>query len=215
MFLTPNETEAIEARVAELEAACGVEVVTMIVGKSDVYPETVWKAFALGTAATCLAVTLADVVRPEWVTATTFLASAIATLGVGALCALLAVCVPAFARLFLRASRADLEAHQFAKVKFLERDLFATPGRTAILLLVSVFERRVVILPDTGLHAWVSTSEWDAVIARMTASLGAGRAGAALLDGLAGMSELLQSKGFTCATPAGVFGNAPIEDGGA
>jgi putative membrane protein len=215
MYLTPNETEAIEARVAELEAACGVEVVTMIVGKADVYPETVWKAFALGAAATCLAVTLADIARPEWVTSTTFLASAIATLGVGALCALLAVYVPAFARLFVRESRAALEVQQFAKAQFLERQLFATPGRSAVLLLVSVFERRVVVLPDTGLHARVGATEWDAVIARMTDSLRAGRAGTALLDGLAGVSELLHAKGFTCATPGNVFGNAPIEDTGA
>ncbi len=215
MFLTPNETEAIEARVAELEAACGVEVVTMIVGKADVYPETVWKAFALGAAATCLVVTLMDIVRPEWVTATTFLASAIATLGIGALCALVTVYVPAFARLFVRASRAALEVQQLAKAQFLERQLFATPGRTAVLLLVSVFERRVVILPDTGLHPRVSAAEWDAVITRMTGSLRDGKAGAALLDGLAGVSELLHAKGFTCITPPSVFGNRPIEDGGA
>ena len=67
-------------------------------------------------------------------------------------CALLAsVYVPAFARLFLRDSRATLEVSQYAKVQFLERELFATPERTAILVLVSLLERRVVILPDTGL----------------------------------------------------------------
>lgn len=215
MFLAPTEAEAIAARVAELEASCGVDVVTMVVGKADDYPEIVWTAFALGAAMTCLVATVGDILRPDWITATTVLASAIAILGVGATCALLAVYVPAFARLFLRESRATLEVQQYAKVQFLERELFATPGRTAILLLVSLLERRVVLLPDKGLHTRVSAAEWDTVIARMTGALREGRTGAALLDGLAGLSELLASKGFTCATAADVFANKPIEDTGA
>lgn len=215
IFLTSAEAEAIEARVAELEASCGVEVVTLIVGKADVYPETVWKAFALGASIACLVVTLADILHPQWITATAMLGSAIAILGTGAACALLAVYVPGFARLFLRESRATLEVQQYAKVQFLERELFATPARTAILLLVSLLERRVVILPDTGLHARVSAAEWNAVIARMTEALRARRPGAAVLEGLGGVSSLLASKGFTCATAASVFANKPIEDKGA
>ena len=216
MFLAPTETGAIEARVAALEASCGVEVVTLIIGKADVYPETVWKAFALGAAITCLVVTFGDILRPDWVTASAVLGAAIAILGVGATCALLAVYVPAFARLFLRESRAALEVQQYAKAQFLEREVFATPARTGILLLVSLLERRVVILPDKGLHGRVSTAEWDAVIARMAGALREGMAGAALLDGLAGISELLSSKGFTCATGAtNLFANTPIEDTGA
>jgi putative membrane protein len=216
MFLAPAETAAIEARVAELEASCGVEVVTMIIGKADVYPETVWKAFALGASIACLVATFADILRPDWVTATAVLGTAIVILGVGATCALLTVYLPAFARLFLRESRAALEVQQYAKVQFLEREVFATPERTGILLLVSLLERRVVILPDKGLHARVSVAEWNAVIARMAGSLRDGMTGAAVLDGLAGLSELLVSKGFTCATGvANLFANAPIEDTGA
>ena len=216
MFLAPAETGAIEARVAELEASCGVEVVTMVIGKADVYPETVWKAFALGAAIASLAATLGEILRPDWVTATAVLGTAIAILGVGATSALLTVYVPAFARLFLRESRAALEVQQYAKAQFLEREVFATPGRTGILLLVSLLERRVVILPDKGLHARVGAVEWDAVIARMAGALREGMTGAALLDGLAGISELLASKGFTCATePANLLANTPIEDTGA
>ncbi len=48
MYLTPADMQSIEARVGALEKDLGVEVVTMVVAKSDTYPETVWKAFALG-----------------------------------------------------------------------------------------------------------------------------------------------------------------------
>lgn len=213
MFLTPTDMQAIEARVAALEKSHGVEVVTVVVGKSDVYPETVWKAFALGAALTALAVTVADVVRPDWAGAWPALSAVLATLGVGVLCALACVYVPAFARLFLRETRASLEVHQFAKVQFLERELFATATRTAILVLVSLLERRVVILADKGMHAHVGAAEWDAVIARMTPPLGDGRTGEALQAGLAAIGELLAGKDIARGT-GNAFADKPIEEQG-
>jgi uncharacterized membrane protein len=78
-----------------------------------------------------------------------------------------------------------------------------------------MLERRIVILPDTGLQSRVTAAEWDAVIVRMTAALREGSIGAALLDGLAGVGELLTSKGFTCGTAPDAFANAPIEAKGA
>src|SRR6478735_2058668 len=126
MFLTPADSQAIEERVHALERAVGVEVVTMVVAKCDVYPETVWKAFALASSLAALAVAVGDMLRPDWVTSATVVTSIVAILGIGALCALAAVYVPGFARLFLRDSRAALEAAQYAKMQFLDRQLFAT-----------------------------------------------------------------------------------------
>ena len=213
MHLTPSESQAIEARVKALEAELGVEVVTLVVGKADVYPETVWKAFALGAALAALVVTVGDLLRPDWVTATATLWSAVAILGVGALGATASVYVPAFARLFLRESRATLEVSQYAKVQFLERGLFATATRTAVLLTVSLLERRVVILADRGLDGRVGAAEWDAVIARMTEPLKARRIGDAVLAGLDGIGTLLRGKGIARGT-GNAFGDAPVESDG-
>ena len=41
-MISPADRAAIEAAVVQLEAASGIEVVTMVVGKSDVYPEVAW-----------------------------------------------------------------------------------------------------------------------------------------------------------------------------
>jgi putative membrane protein len=141
------------------------------------------------------------------------LSAVVAILGVGAVCALGSVYVPAFARLFLRESRATLEVSQYAKVQFLERQLFATRERTAILVVVSLLERRVVILADTGLRPHVSVAQWDAVIARMTAKLRGGEAGAAVLAGLDGIGELLAGRTFAHDS-GNVFSDRPIEEPG-
>lgn len=211
MLLTPSEAQAIEARVQAIEAATGAEVVTLVVRKSDVYPETVWKAFALGAALTGLVITIGDLARPDWISTTAVLWSAVAILGVGAGCALLCVASPAFARLFLRDSRASLEVSQYAKVQFLERELFATPTRAAVLLVVSLLERRVVILADQDLRARVTASEWDAAIARMTGPLRAGNVGAAVLAGLDGIAAALAGKAIP-PRAGNAFGDGPIED---
>lgn len=210
MINAVDET-AIATRVGELESAFGVEVVTVVVGKSDVYPETVWKAFALGAALTGLIVAVHDLLRPSWTAGGSALWPAVAMLGIGALWALGAVFVPAFARVFLRKSRAELEVAQFADVQFLRRELFATPARNAVLILVSLLEQRVVIRADTGLYGKVTVAEWDAVIARMLPALRAGTPGTAMLAGLATMRELFAAKGFTPAPQGNQFDNRPIE----
>ena len=48
------EADAIDQRIARVEARTGVQVVGAIVGRSDAYPDLVWKAFALGVAVTAL-----------------------------------------------------------------------------------------------------------------------------------------------------------------
>lgn len=210
MFLTPNDMQSIQARVAALEKDLGVEVVTMVVGKSDTYPETVWKAFALGASLTALLVTAGEVLRPDWVTSFAVLSSVVAVLGVGALCAVADIYVPAVTRLFIRGTRSTLEATQYAKAQFLERELFRTPQRTAVLMLVSLLERHVVILADNGLQSRVSKAEWDGVISRMTPRLRAGATGEALLAGLAALGELIAGKGIARGS-GNAFGDAPIE----
>lgn len=102
----------------------------------------------------------------------------------------------AFARLFLRGARRDLEVRQHARALFLERELFRTRGRIGTLLLVSLFERRVELLADTGFNGRIGAAEWARVVARMTPHLADARPAAALLEGLAGVDELLARAGF-------------------
>ncbi|MET0204759.1 MAG: TPM domain-containing protein [Casimicrobiaceae bacterium] len=214
MFLSAVDSQAIEQRVHALERAIGIQVVTMVVGKCDVYPETVWKAFALGSSLAALAVAVGDVLHPEWMTSTAVMSSIVSMLAIGALCALASIYIPGFARLFLRDARAAVEASQYAKVQFLDRQMFATRERTAILVLVAMLERRVVILTDTGLRDAVTVAEWDAVIATMTERLRAGAACDALLAGLDAIGNLLATKGVVRGD-GNAFADVPIELGDA
>jgi putative membrane protein len=191
MFLTPAEADEIEAQVARVKSRTGVQIVAAVVGKSDTYVELPWKAFALGASVAALASVAADALRPQWATSNTAAIQAGIVLGAGAVGALLAVFVPAFARLFLRAVRAELEVRQHAKAMFLDRQIFATPSRSGVLVLVSVFERRIEILPDVGLRDRLSARDWNAIVARMMPLLRQERPFHAIQQALATLDELL------------------------
>jgi putative membrane protein len=200
MLLSKAEANAIEARSAQVEARVGTQVIAAIVGKADAHIELPWKAFALGAVLAGLAMVIADATRPQWLSANVTLIDTVTILGAGAASALLAVFVPAYARLFLRSTRRDVEVRRRAEALFLRHDLFKTRDRNGVLILVSCFERKVEILADTGLHSRVSEAEWRPVIARMTPLLRERRFAEALQDGLAATEELLAAKGFK-ATP--------------
>ena len=183
----------------------------MVAGKSDVYPEIVWKAFALGASLSALAVSLWDVTVPGWHTAGAALAAALVILGAGAASATVSLYVPAFARLFLRDARAALEVTQYAEVQFLGREMFATPDRTAVLLLASLLERRVVLLADSGLRRRIHQHAWDTVIARMTPLLRERKTGAAVLAGLDAMETILRQAGCVAGNTGNRFPDPPVE----
>ena len=189
--LNEQERQRLDKRVAEAEQRTGAQIVLSVVERSDVYAELPWKAFALGAAGAGLAVAVLDLLRPGWDSSTAVLAAVTATLIAGAACALACVSLPGFARLFLDAQRAEMETRQYAESLFLSRELFATRGRTGILLLVSLFERQVIMLPDTGLSKRLGSAAAQGIIARMTPPLASGQVAQAFEAGLAGLEAAL------------------------
>ncbi len=186
MNLSDDDRKDIAERAARLEARCGVEAVVTIAGRCDAYPEAPWKAFALFSA---LAGFAAVPWHPGAVPAgLTFLLS-------GAAAALAAIFIPPFARLFVDAARREAETRQYAESFFLAHNLARTERRNAVLLLVGVFERTVVILPDAGLG--LAEAELRGVVADMTPRLADGRLAEALRDGLDALEALLAAKGFS------------------
>jgi putative membrane protein len=213
-MLSDTDARAVDARVGRLEARVGVQVVAAVVGKSDAYPELPWKAFALGAALAGLAVVSADAFRPQWVTSRTALVWIVFTLAVAAGWALASVFVPGFARVFLRAHRAETEVRQYAQSLFLTRGLFSTQGRTGVLLLVSLFERRVELLPDTGFRERMSARDWQAVVDAMMPALRHERAADALLAGLDALGPVLAERGFVPGVGRNELPDAPVVEAG-
>jgi putative membrane protein len=117
--------------------------------------------------------------------------AAVGILAGGALFALFTVLIPGFAKRFLSDFRAEVEVRQYAKSLFLSRELFATSNRTGILVLISIFERKVVILPDKGLTDLLPEDAMQRIIAAMTRFLTRGEISRAFEAGLEQLSDTL------------------------
>lgn len=189
--LNDQERSQLNARVAEAEKRTGAQLVLSVVERCDDYPELPWKAFALGVGLASLIWLAVDMLNPFWISGMAVLFLVVIILAAGALCALLCVLVPGFARFFLDKERSELEVLQYAESTFLSRELFTTSGRTGILLLIGLFERQVVIRPDTGLEDRLNPSDLHKIIDAMTGPLSSGRIAEALEAGLSGLESAL------------------------
>ena len=196
MRLTEEEQSLLSRRVAGLEARTGTQAVTAVIGKSDSYPEAPWKAFALGVALAALYSAARSLIVYDWEAGESALTHAVVVLGSGAVLTLLAVLLEPVARLFTDSRRRDREVTQYAKALFFDRGLDRTRGRIGILLLVSLFERKVVILADDGFEARIDRDDWQRLTDRMTLLLSRGNVAGALHAGLEGLEALLLERGY-------------------
>ena len=196
MPLTEQDRTNIATRVGELETRTGTQVVAAVVGKSDSYPEAPWKAFALGAATAALACFIWQLSARGWSAEAPETAHVLVILGGGALLALLTILHAPFARLFVDRIRRDVEATQFAQSLFFRRGLDRTRSRVGILLLVSVFERKVVIVADAGFDGRIDAQDWRALTGRITFLLRHSTTAIALRAGLEAMEAMLLERGF-------------------
>jgi putative membrane protein len=72
----------------------------------------------------------------------------------------LARALPDFKRLFVFEDRATAVAQEQAFQEFYANDLHKTEAATGVLLFVSLFEHRVIILADEGIDSKVDAEFW-------------------------------------------------------
>lgn len=196
MFLTEDQTRRLDKRIQELEQQTGVELVAAMVGKCDNYPEIPWKAFALGVALSTLVLPLLTGLRTDPTPGALPLLTVAGILAAGALMALLTALWPAWARCFLDRPRAEAEMRQYAQALLLELDMAALPGRNGLLLLIGLFERQLVVLPDRGIAGRLPADALEAAVAAMRPLLKSGDGFQALTRGVEALEARLRAAGF-------------------
>lgn len=169
--LSETDKELLEKKIARAEEQTRSQIVLATVMRSDSYAEIPWKAFAIGVSVSGLLVLIGNMVSPGWIQGLTVLVAVVVMLASGAVMTLLTIFIPELARLFLNDSRAESETRQYAESLFLSRQLFLTKHRTGILLLISFFEKKVVIIPDRGICDHVTNEVVTRIIALMRETL--------------------------------------------
>ncbi len=189
-FFSPADLAEIEKAVREAEARTAGEIVPFAVSHSDHYEAAMWKGATLGAFAVVLGAALVHYFADLWA-GPTVVWIAVPALAGGAI-GYLAAAVTRPLKLWL-AGTATVEhhVHQRAAAAFLETEVFKTRDRTGVLIFLSLFERRVIVLGDAGINAHVKQHEWDAIVAGIVNGIRSGHSGAALAAGIRSCGELL------------------------
>ncbi|MCX5864137.1 MAG: hypothetical protein NTW42_03570 [Deltaproteobacteria bacterium] len=154
-FFTEAERQQIAATIGEVEKKTSGEVVAMVVAASDTYPEA--RLLAGLTIGGLAALLITDL----------FLADSLGYFVPLLLCGTMAVgslakIFPPLLRLFIPDSRLETRVAERALRAFYEKKLHATRDNTGVLFFISLLERKVWILADSGIYQKISQ---DALLA--------------------------------------------------
>jgi len=183
-FFTAEERQRIEAAVQAAERRTRGEIVPLVVDAAYSYPRA--EIQGGGLLALALAANLA-----WWLFAgSLWVFLLILLLGYWP-CRLLLRFSPPLLRRLIHPAEIDAEVEERAKTAFLDHGLHRTREGTGILILICLFEHRVQVLADHGIHHAVTPETWQKVADMVTAGIKAGRTCDALCEAIDYCGDLL------------------------
>ena len=193
-LFSASDRDRVREAVQTAESKTSGEIVPYVVEASDNYEVAVWRAGILLGVLSLGAFVIIRQTTELWLPFD-FVQMGLVALFAAASGALLAHLVPALQRFCAGRHLLDLRVHQRATQAFLTEEVFATRERTGILIFLSLRERRVVVLGDSGIHARVKPSDWDGIVRTVVSGMKAGRTTEALITAINDCGQLLEKHG--------------------
>lgn len=193
-YFTAAELERIRRAVDAAEGQTAGEIVPYAVVASDDYAEATWKGSTLGALAAALLAAVLHGLGGFWGIGG-YLWLGLPTVAGAAVGYLAAARIAWLKRLLVPSAVVERRVERRAALAFIEEEVFFTRERTGILIFVSVFEREVLILGDSGINAKVKPEEWGEIVADIAAGIAAGKAADALVEGIRRCGDLLERRG--------------------
>ena len=175
--LGEKDQTAVHDALVEAEKRTVGEVLPVVLERSDRHPEGLWLAamFVALVGSASLA---------HWLPWDRPVLLLLAQTFFGAGGYLLAVKIKGFHRAFVRESRATEMAEEQAFQEFYRNGLHETQDRTGVILFVSLFERRVVVLADRGIDRLAEEDAWVAVDSAVLRGVAGGSLSSGLVEGI-------------------------------
>lgn len=187
--------EAARAQIREAvqraEGKTSGEIVPYVVVASDTYAAAHWLSSLLGALLAPLVAVFVHYKLDLW--GLPFAIWVMTPVLVGAAVGYLAAAViPAWRRVLIGDSTLERRTERRAAVAFLDEEVFKTRDRTGVLIFLSLFEHRVVVLGDEGINRAVDPSEWRAIVDGIVAGVRGGQPAAALVAAIDECGALLE-----------------------
>lgn len=178
------ERAELAAEVARAERRTMGEIAVVVLERSDRHPGAEWRAAGLLLLSASV---LLSAYLPWDRPALFFLCQ----WALGALGFFTARLVPGFKRAFVSEARAEEVAREQALQEFYAHGLHRTPGATGVLLFVSLFERRVIVLGDSGIDARLDPTDWETTDRAILDGIRAGSLKSGLQAGIRRAADVL------------------------
>ena len=183
-IFTPDKEKRVEEAIGRAEAKTSGEIVPMVVDQSDAYLHVNFiGALIVQFAAFLAAIWLLPVFDPLWILLAQVAGLVSGYLAFGHVSTLKRIC--------LSPRIAEEEVFERALRAFRELEVSRTAERTGILILVSLLERRVQVLADSGINARVKPGTWDEIVEIVLAGIKAGDLCRGLCDAIDRCGEIL------------------------
>ena len=185
-----SDRQAIRRTVAEVEERTAGEIVPVVTPACDDYEGAAWKGAALGALGAVAASWTLHTVVGIWGISLTFWSLLPAF--TGAAVGYLSPTVSRFRRWLITEETIEARVRAGAEAAFLENEVFATRDRTGILIFLALFERRVVVLADSGITGTVDQSAWEGLVERLVAAIREGRPAEGLEEAVRECGRILE-----------------------
>jgi len=200
-ILTSEEERRIADTVAAMEKRTGGEIAVAVIPESDDYGfRELLLSVILGAGAFSIVLLFAPAVEvllsklvwgyQGWMLAAVAGGAAAAVAGIAYLLAQ----IPAVDRAIVPGRVREEAVRRRALRHFVESGVHDTKDRTGVLLFVSMMERRVELVADTGIAAQVQKDEWGEIVAALTAGIGRGDTANALVAAVEGIGAILADR---------------------
>jgi putative membrane protein len=181
---TEQDRRAVREAIAAAERKTVGEILPVVVERSDPHPAAQWfAALSFVLVGSTLLIVFLPWKHPVWVLAEQV---AFGFVGYG-----LARWLPDLKRSFVFENRASAVAEEQAFQEFYGNGLHKTEGATGVLLFVSLFERRVVVLADEGIDSKVDAEFWEGVDELVLDGVRRGSLREGLVQGIQRVGDLL------------------------
>lgn len=194
-----EDLQRIKTSVKEAEQNISGEIVPVIVEKSGMYNIANYKASLISGAFFFMLMIVIDRYIIEDATNTLYydpififtVVTAGAVLG-----ALLSNLSDFIRRLLVSKKSMDDCCRQRAENAFLEEEIFNTRHRTGIMIFISFFEHKVIVMADRGISKVVDQKEWDKIVSELVMHIRSGKILEGVEAGIKRCGEILLEKGF-------------------
>jgi putative membrane protein len=194
-LFTQQQIKEIEGAVKHAESACGAEIVPVFVRQSSLYEIALWRG---GVLASILAAVVLVVLffSTDWLLFLPPYFWYLIPLTTGILGSLLVIISPYLRRKVIGRGIMQSKVEQKAREMFFNHKVSYTLQRSGVLLMISFFERKAVILADVGITEAVENSVWQEIVNELTHGIREGRMVESITGAIAKCGKVVADSGL-------------------